>query len=42
MHASRSTAAHARDELLPTLRETAARIEADVRIASRHGRIAGP
>lgn len=42
MHASRGTAAHARDELLPPLRDTAARIEADLRIASRHVRIARP
>jgi IclR family pca regulon transcriptional regulator len=40
MHASRSSAAHARDDLLPPLRETAARIEADMQVAGRYGRIA--
>jgi IclR family pca regulon transcriptional regulator len=39
-HASRSTAEHAREDLLPPLRETAARIEADMQIAGRYGRIA--
>ncbi|MFE2431132.1 IclR family transcriptional regulator C-terminal domain-containing protein [Streptomyces sp. NPDC059373] len=39
-HASRSTADHAREDLLPPLRETTARIEADMQIAGRYGRIA--
>ncbi|WP_127359535.1 IclR family transcriptional regulator domain-containing protein [Actinacidiphila soli] len=38
-HASRSTAEHAREDLLPPLRATAARIEADMQIAGRYGRI---
>jgi IclR family pca regulon transcriptional regulator len=38
MHASRGTAGQARDELLPPLREAAAGIEADLRIAGRYGR----
>lgn len=38
-HAARSSVEHARGELLPPLRETAARIEADLRTASRHAPI---
>lgn len=39
MHASRSTAEESRAELLPPLRETAAAIEADLRVAGRFARI---
>ncbi|WP_405718202.1 helix-turn-helix domain-containing protein [Streptomyces sp. NBC_01537] len=40
LHAARSTPEHAREDLLPPLRETAARIEADMQVAGRYGRIA--
>jgi IclR family pca regulon transcriptional regulator len=40
MHASRRTAEDAREELLPPLREAAARIEADLHAAGRYARIA--
>ncbi|MDI3422556.1 IclR family transcriptional regulator domain-containing protein [Streptomyces luteolus] len=40
MHSSRRTPAQVRDEVLPELRATAARIEADLRIAGRFSRIA--
>lgn len=39
-HAGRRSAAQALEEVLPPLRETAARIEADLRTASRYTRIA--
>ncbi|AYN30540.1 IclR family transcriptional regulator [Streptomyces albus] len=39
MHASRRTAENARRELLPALRETAARVEADLHAAGRYARI---
>ncbi|MEY9967979.1 IclR family pca regulon transcriptional regulator [Streptacidiphilus sp. MAP12-16] len=40
MHAGRRTAAQCRTELLPALRETAARIEADLDTAGRYTRVA--
>ena len=40
LHAGRGTPEHARENLLPPLRETAARIEADIQVAGRYGRIA--
>jgi IclR family pca regulon transcriptional regulator len=39
MHASRRTVEQSRKELLPPLRETAARIEADLHVAGRYARI---
>jgi IclR family pca regulon transcriptional regulator len=39
MHASRRTARRAVDELLPPLREAAARVEDDLRTAGRYARI---
>jgi IclR family pca regulon transcriptional regulator len=39
MHASRSTAEKSREDLLPPLRETAARIEAELRVAGRYTRV---
>jgi IclR family pca regulon transcriptional regulator len=40
LHAGRGTPEHAREDLLPPLRETAAHIEADIQVAGRYGRIA--
>ncbi|CCB73410.1 MULTISPECIES: IclR family transcriptional regulator domain-containing protein [Streptomycetaceae] len=40
MHASRRGPGQAREELLPPLRETAARIEADLHVAARHAPVA--
>jgi IclR family pca regulon transcriptional regulator len=39
MHTSRRTVEQSREELLPALRETAARIEADLHVAGRYARV---